>query len=51
MALPKLGTSVARKESTEEREKKEITFKNTQRDPEKTNEGSFRVNHILKNAR
>lgn len=54
MGLPKLNsTGMSKKEAVDLENKKEIIFKNTQKEPtdrEKTNDG-FKVNHILKNAR
>lgn len=53
MGLPKLSNGPTRKESAEaDKEKKEIIFKATSmRDIDKPNEGGFRVNNIVKNAR
>jgi hypothetical protein len=55
MGLPKLATTgMSKKDSSDnEREKKEVVFKSSQRDHEKfvNNDPGFRVNHILKNAR
>lgn len=53
MGLPKLGSNMLKKESSEiEREKKEVIFKaSSSRDMEKSSKESFKVNHILKNAR
>ena len=54
MGLPKLASTLQRKESSEiEKEKKEVIFKaNSSRELERSsNEGGFRVNQVLKGAR
>lgn len=48
--LPKLQKQISR-DSNEEKEKKEVIFRNSQRTTASKKEDSFRVNHIVKGAR